>query len=102
LRTTIYATIVATIASGVGFTAAIVFQCTPINSLWNAFNEDILPPDRVSWHCININAFGWSGATINLVLDMWLMLLPMAELIKLSLPLRKKIVVCLMFAVGSL
>ena len=97
LRIIIYVTISIVAASGLSFTAAIVFQCTPISYLWSAFDD---PPPAGT--CIDINIYGWTVAAFNFALDLWLMMLPMPELLKLSLPRRKKVVVCLMFAVGSL
>ncbi|KAK3984420.1 hypothetical protein QBC44DRAFT_375184 [Cladorrhinum sp. PSN332] len=96
LRTAIYITIAVTTASGISFTMSIVFQCTPINFFWSRFDD--LPSIG---SCININAYAWTVAIFNFALDLWLLALPMPELFKLSLPLRKKIVVCLMFAVGG-
>jgi hypothetical protein len=97
LRTAIHVTSAITVASGISFTMTIIFQCTPISFFWSAFDD---PPPVGS--CININAYAWTVASFNFALDLWLLALPMPELVKLSLPLRKKVVVCFMFAVGSL
>lgn len=97
LRTAIYATIAITAGMGISFTFTIIFQCTPVSFFWSGF-ENPVP----SGSCIDINIYGWAAAAINFALDLWLLVLPMPELIKLSLPWRKKVVVCLMFAVGSL
>lgn len=97
LRTAIYITIAITVASGISFTMSIIFQCTPISFFWSAFDD---PPPVGS--CIKINKYAWTVATFNFALDLWLLALPLPELLKLSLPLRKKVVVCLMFSVGSL
>lgn len=102
VRTAIYATIVTTVAMTISFTLAITFQCTPIDSFWKKFDENIPGSNRGSWHCINVTVYGFVGSSLQLVLDLWLMALPMPELLKLSLPRRKKVAVCLMFAVGSL
>ncbi|GAB1316037.1 hypothetical protein MFIFM68171_06247 [Madurella fahalii] len=96
LRTAIYITIAITVASGISFTMSIVFQCTPISFFWSTFDD---PPPVGS--CTNINVYGWTVASFNFALDFWLLALPMPELLKLRLPPRKKVVVCLMFAVGS-
>ncbi|KAH6842477.1 hypothetical protein B0I37DRAFT_382011 [Chaetomium sp. MPI-CAGE-AT-0009] len=96
LRTAIYFTMAITAASGISFLATITFQCTPISLFWSAFDD---PPPAGS--CIDINRYAWAAATFNFALDLWLLALPMPELVKLSLPLRKKVVVCLMFTVGS-
>ena len=102
LRTAIYATMVVTVLMAISFTITMTFQCTPINSFWDRFNEDIPLSAQASWTCINLPVYGYTGAALQLVLDLWLMALPMPELLRLSLPLRKKLVVCFMFAVGSL
>ncbi|KAK4463533.1 hypothetical protein QBC42DRAFT_265459 [Cladorrhinum samala] len=96
LRTAIYITMAVTAASGISFTMTMVFQCTPISLFWRGFDDR--PP---AGSCININAYAWTVAIFNFALDIWLLALPMPELLKLSLPPRKKIVVCLMFAVGG-
>jgi len=97
LRTAIYITIGITAASGVSFVFTIIFQCTPISFFWSGV-DDPLPTGS----CIEINIYAWTVASFNFALDVWLLVLPMPELLKLSLPRRKKVVVCLMFAVGSL
>jgi len=97
LRTAIYITIAIVVASGISFTMTITFQCTPISFLWSSFDD----PGPVG-SCIDINPYAWTSACFNFAVDLWLMALPLPELIKLSLPRRKKVVVCLMFTVGSL
>jgi len=88
-----------TAASGLAFSLAMVFQCTPIDSFWNflEYNER-----GDAWQCININACGWSHGAVTISLDLLLMVLPMPELLRLSLPWRKKLRVCIMFAMGGL
>lgn len=102
VRTAIYATMVVTVAMAVSFTMTVVFQSTPIGSYWNEFNEDIPAPERAGWKRINLAVYGYAGSSLQILLDLWLMGLPMPELLRLSLPIRKKIAVCFMFAVGSL
>lgn len=97
LRTAIYATIGVTVASGIAFTGTMVFQCTPIHFMWSLF-DDPAPTGT----CIDINLCGWIHGAFNLALDIWMLALPLPELLKLSLPMRKKVVVCLMFTVGGL
>ena len=102
VRTAIYATMAATIAMAFSFTMTVTFQCTPIDSYWNKFNENVDRSEMGSWKCIDLAAYGYAGSALQIALDLWLMALPMPELLKLSLPVRKKIAVCFMFAVGSL
>lgn len=45
---------------------------------------------------------GWMAAALNLVLDLSVLILPLPELVALSLSLRKKIQILSMFCVGFL
>ncbi len=98
LRTMIYATMVVTAASGIAFSLAMVFQCWPVDSFWNFLDYNERGEEM---QCINLNACGWAHGIITILLDLWLMALPMPELLKLTLPWRKKLRVCLMFAMGG-
>jgi hypothetical protein len=99
LRTIIFVTMAVTSASGLAFCMTMLFQCTPVNSYWDFldYNER-----GEAMQCININACGWSHAAITISLDLWLMALPLPELLKLNLSWRRKVRVCLMFLVGGL
>jgi hypothetical protein len=81
---------------------AFMFQCIPVNFLWDAFREDLPREVRAAAHCSNTYAFGWAASSINLTFDLWLLVLPVPELYRLSLPRSKKLAVCAMFAMGSL
>jgi hypothetical protein len=83
-------------AFGVTFIFVIAFQCHPVSFHWENWD---MPPHG---HCINRMAMGWSISSINFAIDLWLLLLPMPQLWTLRVPLRKKLGVCLMFAVGLL
>lgn len=102
MRTAIYATMAFTVAMCLSFSMAVTFQCTPVDSYWNKFNENISPAEMATWTCIDLSAYGYAGSALQIALDLWLMALPMPELLRLSLPIRKKLAVCFMFAVGSL
>ncbi|KAK7926751.1 hypothetical protein PG985_003749, partial [Apiospora marii] len=57
---------------------------------------------RLQGTCININAFWFSQATINITTDLWIMVLPITQIKKLDLERKKKIFLCIMFCVGLL
>jgi rhodopsin domain-containing protein len=99
LRTAILITIGVVSAAGITFCMTMAFQCTPVDSFWNflEYNER-----GQAMHCIDVHACGWVHGAVTLALDLWLMALPMPALLNLTLPRRKKIQVCLMFAVGGL
>src|SRR5690349_7083994 len=65
------------------FVFSVVFHCTPIKFGWVGWARE------VEGHCINFNAFAWAHAIINIVFDLWVILLPVPQLLKLSLGRRK-------------
>lgn len=90
----------ATIAFVVAFTLATVvvtiFSCAPVEFFYLGWAGD------TKGTCININAFWFTQATINITTDLWIMALPIPQIFKLDLERRKKIFLCLMFCVGLL
>ncbi|KAB5542536.1 hypothetical protein GE09DRAFT_1135526 [Coniochaeta sp. 2T2.1] len=96
LRMAIPITMGVVVAAGIAQAVAMVFQCTPVHYVWDSLR------DTRGGHCININAWGWANASINVALDTWLICLPLPELFKLKLYWKKKLRVILLFIVGSL
>lgn len=96
IRRVILATAIFDILFGVSFVLAGTFQCSPINSYWERWDEGH------AGRCININALGWSNAAINIVLDVWMLIIPLSQVKNLQLPWKKKIGVAMMFCVGTL
>jgi hypothetical protein len=88
------------IALNVGYLIAFVlisvFQCRPIDAAWRRWDGEY--PAQ----CNNINSQAWAAAAINMFLDIVTMILPLRELSKLSLSLRKKLLVMVMFSLGFL
>lgn len=80
----------------ISFVLISVFQCRPLDAAWLRWDGE--HPAK----CNNINAQGWAAAALNMVLDLLTMSLPLRELSKLSMSLRKKAQVMLMFCVGFL
>ncbi|TDZ33059.1 Satratoxin biosynthesis SC1 cluster protein 4 [Colletotrichum spinosum] len=78
---------------GLIFLLLIILQCMPISSIW-----DRSIADR---KCMNVTAVGYAGAVCSIVEDLVILLLPIAELIKLQLNFRKKMALGLMFSLGS-
>ncbi|KAK7996651.1 transcription initiation factor tfiid subunit 7 [Apiospora arundinis] len=89
-----------TIAFVVAFTIATfvvtIFSCNPVDFFYLGWAGD------TKGTCININAFWFSQATINISVDLWIMALPLSQIRKLDLERKKKIFLCLMFCVGLL
>ncbi|KAL2874825.1 hypothetical protein SGCOL_009944 [Colletotrichum sp. CLE4] len=74
------------------FLLLIIFQCTPIQSIWNR---------AIPSQCLNISAISNGGAAFSIFEDMILIILPIPELLKLQLDRKKKAALFGMFALGS-
>lgn len=81
---------------GGAFVIAAIFQCTPISYFWT---KEFTPSNG---HCINLNVFGWVHAAISIVLDVWLIAIPLSQIPALKLHWKKKVGVIIMFLVGTL
>ncbi|KAN0120337.1 hypothetical protein V8E51_002545 [Hyaloscypha variabilis] len=74
------------------FTLGTALQCLPVQTLWDP---------SIGHKCIDIHAFAVSGAVFSIFEDLVIMLLPISELKGLPFTIRKRIALCLMFALGS-
>jgi hypothetical protein len=75
------------------FMLAITFQCVPVAAVWDL---------TIKGKCINSQALLYAGGGFSIAEDIMLMLLPASEIKGLSLSLKKRISVTLLFALGSL
>lgn len=96
VRKVIWATAVVTICYGISFIVTGIFQCRPIKFYWESWDQEH------DGRCIDIHALGWAHAVINIVLDIWMLAIPLQQVTQLQLPWKKKIGVALMFGVGTL
>lgn len=92
LKRVIYVTMVVVVAVGLSLGFALVFQCTPVSFVWDWWK------DGAHGHCISIMAVALSHGVLSIVLDIWIMLIPLPVIRKLHLPLKKKISVTIAFA----
>ncbi|KAI5862502.1 hypothetical protein GGS23DRAFT_570527 [Durotheca rogersii] len=76
---------------GVSFLVVYLTNCTPVDQLWNP------TPDG---HCRDMQISDFATVAINMLFDLAILLLPLPTLWGLKLPLRKKIVVTIMFSFG--
>ncbi|KAF2824765.1 hypothetical protein CC86DRAFT_296370 [Ophiobolus disseminans] len=93
-RLQVYWVMGASVAYTIAFFFATAFQCTPVRHAWT--NWDRLHEGK----CNNIHLQGWVAAGINIFLDVVVMILPLKDLARLNMSLRKKIMVIAMFSVG--
>ncbi|PNY27452.1 Uncharacterized protein TCAP_02621 [Tolypocladium capitatum] len=95
VRRLLWGTIAFVSLFGVAFVFAVAFQCTPIGYFW------------VSWDgehegkCLDENAMGLSNAILSIVLDFWMLAIPMWQLKNLGMDWRRKAGIAAMFCVGT-
>ncbi|KAI0009531.1 hypothetical protein F4779DRAFT_617566 [Xylariaceae sp. FL0662B] len=70
------------------------FQCRPVSHFWNQWDGE-----HEGW-CMSSGIPTWIGTGGGLVIDLWLLVLPLFYLRGLKLDLKKKIITLIMFAVG--
>jgi hypothetical protein len=73
-----------------------IIVCLPISDAWmtmNLYGSD---------HCQNRYTAWFFNASIHMVLDLVLIIMPMPVLRKLNMPIRQKIALMLVFALGTL
>lgn len=73
-----------------------VFQCTPVSYYWTNWDGEH------EGTCLSGNAIAWANAAVNIVLDLWMLGVPLAQLHGLQLHWKKKVGVAIMFCVGTL
>jgi hypothetical protein len=75
---------------------AAMFQCWPISYTWKSYTGE------AKGSCIDLRALAWASTATNISLEIAIIALPISQILKLTLSLRKKIQVACMFAVGLL
>jgi len=95
-RILLWGTLLFNILLGVSFTVVDFLQCRPLSFFWEGWDNEH------SGICIDYTAMGFAHAGINIVLDMWMLILPATQVYSLKLPFGKKIQVLLMFSIGIL
>ncbi|KAL1648509.1 hypothetical protein SLS61_006833 [Didymella pomorum] len=94
-RKIVWAVIYFQIASMVAFGFAATFVCTPVSFAWKQWDGNH------TGKCINNNALAFTHAAHSILVDFVTLSLPITQIWKLHLGLKKKIGVLLMFSVGA-
>jgi hypothetical protein len=96
LRLVVHALIGITVAYGLSFIIACIFNCTPVSYIWTSWDGEH------TGTCINFHVFAWVHAAINIALDVMIIGVPIPELLRLSLSTKKKVYIIMMFSLGAL
>ncbi|KAF2845522.1 hypothetical protein T440DRAFT_407807 [Plenodomus tracheiphilus IPT5] len=68
-------------------------QCVPLHKLWDFTG-------MVQGHCINTTALFYTTSSINIVVDIWILVLPITTLLKVQRPTREKLALVGIFSLG--
>ena len=82
---------VACIIEGVLFISMALFQCTPLERVWNF---------EIPGHCINTLAYFRAETISNVVTNVMILLLPVPMVWRLQMALRRKLLLIGIFATG--
>ncbi|CAI7676271.1 unnamed protein product [Penicillium palitans] len=93
-RTATYVAIALNVSYWIAFILISVFQCRPLPGAWHRWYEE------ENYKCNHINAQGWAAAVLNMVLDIVVMVLPLRQLYRLNLSVKRKAFVICMFSLG--
>ncbi|KLO96752.1 integral membrane protein PTH11 [Fusarium fujikuroi] len=79
-------------------------------SAFFSFTYAYFPPISFYWkgwdqlhkgHCIGINGLAWAIAAVGIILDLWMLAIPISQLIHLQMKWKRKLAVASMFGVGT-
>ncbi|KAI0413033.1 hypothetical protein F5X98DRAFT_379107 [Xylaria grammica] len=93
-RALILSTVVVLVAEGIAFFPPTLFQCTPISYFWLRWDGEH------HGHCVKIRPLVWVSAAVGILLDVWLIVLPLLFIAGLQLRKKKKVLLASMFAMG--
>lgn len=96
VRVLLWATIGYNAIWGIAFILLSIFQCRPISYYWTNWDGEH------AGSCLDANSLGWANAITSIVLDIWMLAIPLFQLRSLQLHLKKKIGVAIMFSTGTL
>ncbi|KAI0482570.1 50S ribosomal protein L36e [Xylariaceae sp. FL0804] len=82
-------------ATTIAITCVTTFNCLPVPYIWTGWRGE------GGGSCVDFNATVWAAAAVNIVLDTWILALPIPQLLKLQLSTKRKIQLVLMFCVGG-
>lgn len=94
-RPVIIGTMVVNTLLSVGVAASVAFQCMPISLFWNRWDMK-----ELNGHCLPSTPVFWSGAIASMVMDVWVILLPLPYIARLQLSLKKRMGISFMLAIG--
>ena len=96
IRRLLWGTVIFNCIFGLTYTLISIFQCIPVGYFWKMWDGEH------EGRCLNVSGISWSNAIISIVVDLWMIAIPLWQLRTLKLGWKKKLSVGLMFSVGLL
>lgn len=96
-RRVVHATMAFIMIMTIGYGIVFALQRKPLRVFWEGWKEKD-PPGMM----LDTNASAISHGSINVALDVWMMILPMTQLWKIGIKQKKKFGIIAMFGVGVL
>ncbi|KAK3399945.1 hypothetical protein B0T20DRAFT_350108 [Sordaria brevicollis] len=78
----------------VGVVFVLPLGCRPVSFFWEGWDGEH------QGRCGNVNTSAWTQSIVTIVLDLWIMAIPLSQLRKLNMDWKKKLAVGLMLCVG--
>ncbi|KAL6234812.1 hypothetical protein BDW75DRAFT_230815 [Aspergillus navahoensis] len=94
LRIAVFVTLTCTLLWGAGAFFILLFSCRPISHYWNSWDGEH------EGRCLSHDTILLAHSTINIILDVAITIIPMPIVLKLHMPLGKRLAVLVMFGVG--
>ncbi|EWZ28632.1 uncharacterized protein FOBCDRAFT_227717 [Fusarium oxysporum Fo47] len=91
----LWGTITVNLLYGIAFVLAAIFQCSPVDYYWKQYL------DGSKGQCVDINALVWLNAAVGVAVDLWMIAVPLSQVIHLRLHWKQKIGVVIMFLLGT-
>ena len=91
-----YTLMVVSIIFGISNSFVMIFQATPVDYFWNSWTGEY------KGTTIQINAYSWYKAAMQIFMDLCILSLPIGPLLKLDLTLKQKLRIFVMFCAGFL
>ncbi|KAK1493080.1 CFEM domain-containing protein, partial [Colletotrichum cuscutae] len=93
-RWVLWTTQVVTVGLGMGSVFLVAFQCQPVGKAWKQWTGE------ENGHCVPVPPLGVVHGAVNIVLDVWMLILPASQVLFLNMKPRKKWAVMFMFSLG--
>ena len=95
-RMLIWSTIGVSVVCMIIFDILAIAQCRPISYFWQGWDG------LHEGQCIGVNPIAWAIAGITIILDLWMLGIPLSEVLFLQMNWKRKVAVSMMFFVGTL